>query len=206
MEPGDFLKIIYFDEPFVSDFLQIIAGGELKKTSEFLSELHNGAEVGAEIGAKAGSDVKGIAKLFSIFSGIDINVSGKASADISYNRDRIIKNILENTLLSDFVSILKADARRTKNKKCRRIEAFEKMVVKPVKNSFSYFMLIAPYLSMMDGKVDLDRSELKIDPSKIEQALDKGRGFYEFVGNDGEESFIIRFNRQSFSHSISISE
>ena len=169
-------------------------------------EIHNGAEAEAEVGAKAGSDVKGIAKLFSIFSGIDINISGKASTDISYNRDRIIKNILEHTLLSDFVSILKADARRSKNKKCRRIEAFEKIVVKPVKNSFSYFMLIAPYLSMMDGKVDLDRSELKIDPSKLEQALDKGRGFYEFVGNDGEKSFIIRFNRQSFRNGYTMAD
>ena len=29
-----FLKIIYFDEMFVSDFMQVIAGGELKKTTE----------------------------------------------------------------------------------------------------------------------------------------------------------------------------
>ena len=206
MEPGDFLKIIYFDEPFVSDFLQIIAGGELKKTSEFLSELHNGMEAGAGGEVKAGSDVKGIAKLLGIFSGIDIKVSGQAGTDISSHRDRHIQNILENTLLSDFVSILKSDARRTKNKKCRKIETFEKMVVKPVKNSFSYFMLIAPYLSMMDGKVDLERSELKIDPSKLEQALDKGRGFYEFVGNDGGKRFIIRFNRQAFRNGYTMAD
>lgn len=206
MKAGDFLKVIYFDEPFVSDFLQIIAGGELKKTSEFLSELHSNADAEAAIDAKAGTDTKGIAKIFSIFSGIDLTVSGKASAEISHKRDRIVKNILENTLLSDFVSILKADDRRPKNKRCEGIEVFKKITVKPVKNSFSYFMLIAPYMSMMDGKVDLDGSTLKIDPAKLEQALDKGRGFYEFVGVSNGKKFIIRFNRQAFRNGYTMSD
>lgn len=35
MDSNNFLKIIYFDEAFVADFMQIIAGGELKKTTEF---------------------------------------------------------------------------------------------------------------------------------------------------------------------------
>ena len=33
MENTNFLKIVYFDEAFVEDFMQIIAGGELKKTT-----------------------------------------------------------------------------------------------------------------------------------------------------------------------------
>lgn len=206
MEPGDFLKVIYFDEPFVSDFLQIIAGGELKKTSEFLSELHSESEAEAAVDAKVGTDTKGVAKLFSIFSGMDLSASGKAGAEISHKRDRIVKNILENTLLSDFVSILKADARRTKNKRCKGIKTFDKITVRPVKNSFSYFMLIAPYMAMMDGKVDLDGSQLKIDPAKLEQALDKGRGFYEFIGVSKGEKFVIRFNRQAFRNGYTMSD
>ena len=39
MDKTNFLKIIYFDESFVADFLQIIAGGELKKTTEFITEV-----------------------------------------------------------------------------------------------------------------------------------------------------------------------
>lgn len=31
MDKNSFLKVIYFDEAFVADFMQIIAGGELKK-------------------------------------------------------------------------------------------------------------------------------------------------------------------------------
>ena len=32
MDNNNFLKVIYFDEAFVADFMQIIAGGELKKS------------------------------------------------------------------------------------------------------------------------------------------------------------------------------
>ena len=44
-----FLKIIYFDEAFVADFMQIIAGGELKKTTEFITEVNSGIEGAAGV-------------------------------------------------------------------------------------------------------------------------------------------------------------
>lgn len=52
MENTNFLKIVYFDEAFVADFMQIIAGGELKKTTEFITEVNSGIEgsTGAEGG------------------------------------------------------------------------------------------------------------------------------------------------------------
>lgn len=46
-----FLKIIYFDEMFVSDFMQVIAGGELKKTTEFISEVNSEIEGNASMDA-----------------------------------------------------------------------------------------------------------------------------------------------------------
>ncbi len=39
MDADNFLKIVYFDENFVADYLQIIAGGEMKKTTELMKEL-----------------------------------------------------------------------------------------------------------------------------------------------------------------------
>ena len=47
----NFLKIIYFDETFVADYMQIIAGGELKKTTEFVTEASS------EISGHAGAGV-----------------------------------------------------------------------------------------------------------------------------------------------------
>lgn len=51
-----FLKIIYFDEAFVADFLQIIAGGELKRTTEFMTEVEGGAKADINAAASIGTE------------------------------------------------------------------------------------------------------------------------------------------------------
>lgn len=52
MDNNSFLKVIYFDEAFVADFMQIMAGGELKKTTEFITEVNSDIE--GDVGADAG--------------------------------------------------------------------------------------------------------------------------------------------------------
>ena len=42
-----FVKIIYFDESTVADFMQIISGGEFKKTTEFISSVNTDIGAGA---------------------------------------------------------------------------------------------------------------------------------------------------------------
>ena len=59
-----FLKIIYFDEMFVSDFMQVIAGGELKKTTEFISEVNSEIEGNASMDAGIGTEQSGLSKFF----------------------------------------------------------------------------------------------------------------------------------------------
>lgn len=56
MENTNFLKIVYFDEAFVADFMQIIAGGELKKTTEFITEVNSGIEGTADIEGGTGTE------------------------------------------------------------------------------------------------------------------------------------------------------
>lgn len=69
MDNNSFLKVIYFDEAFVADFMQIIAGGELKKTTEFITEVSSDVEgdVGADAGI--GTEKNGIYRIFSFLSG-----------------------------------------------------------------------------------------------------------------------------------------
>lgn len=50
MEKSDILKIIYFDETFVADYMQIIAGGELKKTTEFVTDVSTDLNASADAG------------------------------------------------------------------------------------------------------------------------------------------------------------
>ena len=56
MDNTNFLKIVYFDEAFVADFMQIIAGGELKKTTEFITEVNSGIEGTAGIEGGIGTE------------------------------------------------------------------------------------------------------------------------------------------------------
>lgn len=209
MDSNNFLKIIYFDEAFVADFMQIIAGGELKKTTEFITEVNSGIEGNAGIEGGIGTEKNGLSKIFSFLSGATLNAEAGINANLSRKSDRIAKNILENTLLADFIALLDSDKRRTKNKRCSGIKIFPEVVVRPEVNSFSYMMLIAPYLSIIDGELPFKISEsdaMKIDITKIEEAIEKGRGYYEFVATVNGKDVILRFNRSAFRNSYTMSD
>lgn len=207
---SNFLKIIYFDESFVADFMQIIAGGELKKTTEFISEISSDLDADTGINGSIGSEKSGLPKIFSFLSGFSFNAQANANANISRKSDRVAKNILENTLLADFIALLDSDKRRTKNKRCSGIEIFPNITVKPEINSFSYLMLIAPYLSMIDGNLPFKTSDgdsLKIDINKIESAIEKGRGYYEFIAViENKKEVVFRFNRAAFRNCYTMSD
>lgn len=68
MENSNFLKIIYFDEAFVADFMQIIAGGELKKTTEFITEVNSGVDGTAGIDGSIGHGKR------KLFNEVDISL------------------------------------------------------------------------------------------------------------------------------------
>lgn len=209
MDGNNFLKIVYFDEAFVADFMQIIAGGELKKTTEFITEVNSEIEGAAGVDGSIGTEKNGLSKIFSFLSGVTINAEAGVNAGISRKSDRIAKNILENTLLADFIALLDADKRRTKNRRCGGIKIFPKVVVRPEVNSFSYIMLIAPFLSMIDGELPFktnDGDAMKIDITKIEDAIEKGRGYYEFVATIEGTDVILRFNRSAFRNSYTMSD
>lgn len=209
MENANFLKIIYFDEPFVADFMQIIAGGELKKTTEFISEVNSGIAGEAGVDGSIGTEKNGLSKIFSFLSGAKINAEAGVHADLSRKSNRIARNILENTLLADFIALLDADKRRKKNKRCTGIKIFPKVVVRPEVNSFSYMMLVAPFLTMIDGELPFktaDGDAMKIDITKMEEAIEKGRGYYEFIATIGGRDVILRFNRSAFRNSYTMSD
>ena len=82
---------------FVSDFMQVIAGGELKKTTEFISEVNSEIEGNASMDAGSGTEQSGLSKIFSFLSGGKINFEVGADANAMRKSERLAKNILENT-------------------------------------------------------------------------------------------------------------
>ena len=91
-------KIVYFDEASVTDYVQIVAGGELQKTTELLKE--SSAEAAANVETTAGVKMSGI---FKAILGLEASGSVSANASASINTDRIAKNIVKNTILTDFL-------------------------------------------------------------------------------------------------------
>ena len=142
-------------------------------------------------------------------SGVSLSASAEGSAEMTRKKDRIAKNILENTLLADFISILEADTRRSKNKRCAGIEIFKNITVRPEVNSLTYFMLIAPFLNMLDGSMPLktaDGQEMNLNLKKIGEAINEGRGYYEFVADIDNKEVILRFNQAAFRNNYTMSD
>ena len=62
-------------------------------------------------------------------------------------------------------------------------------------------MLIAPYMSMINGQLPLttnDGQAMQIDITKIEEAIEKGRGYYDFIADYDGKEIVLRFNRVAF--------
>ncbi|MCL2019742.1 MAG: DUF6414 family protein [Oscillospiraceae bacterium] len=205
-----FTKVIYFDESSVADFIQIVAGGTLKRTTEFITEVNTNAQIDVKAEAGTGStDSKGLPKLFD-FLGLKLGASMKSEVYGDTARSRMVKNILENTLLADFVDLIKNDEKKSdKNKLCKGVTLFENTIVYPALNSFSFFMLAAPYLTMLKGDIPIqgaDGEQFNLDISKIEEAIQKGRGYYEFIAVHKEEEIILRFNIGAFRNNYTMSD
>lgn len=208
MNKSNFLKIIYFDEPFVADFMQIRAGGELKKTTEFISELKEETKGNAEASMEAGTNKKGLPQLFGFLSGVNASVKVSGEIGLGQKRDRVVKNILENTLLADFIALIEADDKR-KNKRCSGIEVFQNTSLRPEVNSLTFFMLIAPFFNMLDGQFPIqtqDGQEMRIDINRIEESIEKGRGYYEFIAVKDNKEMVFRFNYTAFRNNYTMSD
>ena len=207
----NFIKVIYFDEGSAADYIQITSGGELKKTVEFISDVTGdaGTSVNGEISIDAKK--KGIPTLFRALTGFGIDASVKAHAGVETKGERIAKTILENTLLADFVNLIESDNKKKieSNKKHTSIKQFHKINLHPQNNSFSYLMLAAPFFTMIEGDMSIksdDGSVFKLDIAKIESAISRGRGYYEFIATIEKKEKIFRFSSTSFRNNYTMSD
>lgn len=204
----NFIKLIYLDESFVADFMQIISGGELKQTTELITNVSKGIEAQAGAGGSMDDKKLSLPKLFKFLSGANFSLDAKAETNMLYSNDKMVKNILENTLLADFMVYFENDKNKgDKNRRCKSIVTFDKIEVRPEPNSFTFYMLVAPFMSIVDGDFPIDNNDnLKINLQKIGQAITEGRGYYEFIGNSKEGDVVLRFNISAFRNNYTMSD
>lgn len=188
-------KVIYFDESSVTDYIQIIEGGQLVKTTELLSgDIDNGkAKVAGELSV-------GISSLFKNLIGIGAKVQANSELETSFKSETLIKTILQNTILTDFLDIIENGE--------SNIEIFNNIKIKVIKDSLSYVIMISPYMKMFKGdglnlNTDLD---LSIDIVKMDDSIKLAKGYFEFEGIQNNKSVILRFNIDSFKNNYKISD
>lgn len=94
-------KIVYFDEESVTDYVQIVAGGELENTTELLKSKDVQEGQAAQANGKVG-----ISGIFKALLGWDAGASAEVSAGMTFNSSKMVKNIVKNTILTDFLNII----------------------------------------------------------------------------------------------------
>ena len=195
-------KIVYFDEDSITDYIQIVAGGELVKTTELLNSSEENEKQKAGASAKAG-----IGGLFKNLLGFEATVNGEVSAGLALNRNKMVKNIIKNTILTDFLDIIDEKDNISSSKTNRgAIKKFDGYVISAEKDSLSYMVMVSPYLSMLRSGSTIPAGEFSIAIDKLENALKNAKGYYEFVGTKRNSKVILRFNINSFKNGYTISD
>ena len=186
-------KIIYFDEESVTDYVQIVEGGKLEKTTELL----NGTEENLNAKTKASGSV-GISGVFKAILGLESKIDANLDLGTSLNTNRMAKNILKNTILTDFINILE------KGDTC--IENFKNYEIFVEKDSLSYIVMISPYMTMLGKSGGIKAGEFDLFIDKIDNAIKAGKGYFEFVGKKDKEKVVLRFNIEAFKNNYKISD
>jgi len=183
------IKVIYFDEGSVTDFIYVLGGGKTVDKEEHIvkktTELAAGAE--AQANAKLG-----------FISMIASKVGIEGSADIAREGSTIITKAVENTILTDYLSFAIGDGKEY-------IRVFSNCKPYPYPESFAYYKMLTPYLIMTEGKVRV-AEDLNINLAMMDKALDSGRGYYELMAEADKETVVLRFNIKAFRNNYSIAD
>jgi len=197
-------KIVYFDQDSVTDYVQIVAGGEMENTTELLKVREGNEEQNIQASAKGG-----IGGVFKALLGWEVGASADISAGLSFNSSKMVKNIVKNTILTDFLAI--AENQSTTNRSASRmpkgaIKKFKGYSISAEKDSLSYMVMVSPYLSMFNSGSAIPAGEFNIAIDKLDNALRNAKGYYEFVGLKGRSRVVLRFNINSFKNGYTISD
>ena len=183
------IKIIYFDEGSATDLIYVLDGGKSSNKKENIINKTTELAAGAEM--EAGKSI-GLLSMISAKMGVDAN------ADFSREGTTIISKAVENTILTDYLNCVDKDGKSY-------ITVFPECKPYPYPNSFAYFKMLTPYLTMTDGRVQV-AEDLNLNLALMDQALNSGRGYYELITEHDGQSVVLRFNIKAFRNNYFISD
>lgn len=182
------MKIVYFDEGTVNDYLTILNKGVLVEIDERSKATNKSVKTEGQFGVSPT-----LSKVLSMF----FTVEGNASASYGKSTENIMKRSISNALLSDFLESAKSE----KN----GLVELNDFRVSPMMNSIAYYQTISPYLSMTEGNIDIGDG-LSMSINKMYEALKFSKGYYEMIAEKDSKQCIFRFNNSAFSNNYSISD
>ena len=181
------IKIVYFDDGSATDYLNIYDGGNVVRTSDDVENQNT------ELATKVSS------KLFAKLSWLPF-VGGEAevgaSAGLSLNSSSLIKTTLSNTVLTDFLSKVKGDT--------ERIVKFDGFKVSAYKNSIAFLKMFTPYLKITTS--DFTSEGFTFDLSRVDEAFESGKGYYELISVKDSNRYVFRFNIEAFRNNYGIAD
>lgn len=194
-------KIVYFDEDSVTDYVQIVAGGELENTTELLKSKDAKEDQNIQANGKVG-----IGGVFKALLGWEAGASADISAGLSFNSSKMVKNIVKNTILTDFLKTIEdiSSGKTTSRLPKGTIKQFKGYKISTEEDSLSYMVMISPYLSMLKNDSSIPAGDFNIAVDKLDNALRHAKGYYEFVGTKGRSRVILRFNINSFRNNYTL--
>lgn len=183
---GDIVKIVYFDEGSATDYCQIKSGGSVNTKTTASDSSAKGVEgtVGTSIGAK----------LSGLIPFVKSTVNADGSAEASYHIETVVKSIVTNTVLTDFLNNVSAEGDGP-------ITLLENKNIEQVPGSISSLSLLTPYFGMLRSGQAIPAGDLEISVDKLDSTLTKAKGYLEFVGKEeGQQDVVIRFNSAAFKN------
>lgn len=192
---GKLCKIVYFDEGSATDFVQIVHGGGLKTTTELFEsgEDKGAAAVNAEAKVGLGALVHGLL-------GARASTGVETSLSASFDSGEMAKSIITNTLLTDFLACVSPSDGSS-------IHIFEGYDISPVNNSMSSFMLLTPYLGMLRSGSSVSAGDFAISLDRMDDAIKKGKGYYEFLAvskTNEKDRRLLRFNGSALKNNYKL--
>lgn len=189
-------KIVYFDEESVTDYIQIMAGGNLKVEERIQDSEKSQTDV------RGKAEVSVIGKLMSLIT-VKAEMAAKAEAALSGTTEEIKNSVLTNTILTDFIALVEEEKQQG-NEIVRQFSGYR---IYAPKDSFSHMLLITPYLSMLKGGTTIPAGDVSIVMDKMDNAIRAAKGYYEFVGeNEQSEKVIFRFNIKAFRNNYRVAD
>ncbi len=196
-------KLVYFDEESITDYVQIVAGGKLENTTELLNSRDAQESQDVQANGKVG-----ISGIFKALLGWEASTSADVTGGLSFNSSKMVKNIVKNTILTDFLKTLEEASQEKTNSRLPKgtIKKFKGYQIHVEDNSLSYMVMVSPYLSMLKSGSSISAGEYNVAIDKLDNALRHAKGYYEFVGIKRKSRVILRFNINSFRNSYKISD